>query len=348
MGTNKARELLWPAESTILVRFVFLYVGQGSSTILLVRENGSFKAILVDTNLDSEHSGVNVPQLVADLLDGGKLDIFVNTHPHEDHLRGIVELEDKVGIVEIWHSGHKPGKKHDDAYKDLEKVIKKVKDNGGTEVKLKGSREEKAIGEAAYYILAPAEYVCDDIEDEDPNARYRRIHEQCAVLKFGTAGTWGMLPGDADRDAFEKHITQYHKERLDSVLLAGSHHGSRTFFKYEEEDDPYMDTLDEIDPSHVIVSAPKQSESKWDHPHEDATKLYADKVGAQNFHHTGAERRCYIFDIFDDGKASEVNHDDGELAKLYKIPSGNGGDDGGMAFTERKEPTHIKGGRYAL
>jgi competence protein ComEC len=345
---STARDLLWPTDPNILVRFVFLYVGQGSSTIVLVRDNDSYRAILIDTNLDSENGGVNVPELISDLLDGKNLDIFVNTHPHDDHLRGIIELEDKVGIKEIWHSGHKPGKKHDDAYKALEKVIKKVKDMGGNEVKLKGSREEKRIAEAAYYILAPAEYVCDDIEDEDPDTRYRRIHEQCAVLKFGTTDTWGMLPGDADRDAFEKHITEYHKERLASILLAASHHGSRTFFRYDEKDDPYLDALNEIDPSHLIISAPKQSESKWDHPHDDAVKIYKDNIGEKNVHHTGAERHCYIFDIFENGKSSEVEHDNGELAKTYRINGDNGGGDKGMAFTERKEKTFIKGSRYAL
>jgi len=345
---SKAKDLLWPKDTKILVRFVFLYVGQGSSTIVLIRDNDSYKSILVDINLDSDNGGVNVPQLISDLLEGEKLDVFVNTHPHNDHLRGLIELSDKVNIGEIWHSGHKPGKKHDDSYKNLEKIIKKVKDDGGNEIKLKGSREEKELAEASYYILAPAEYVCDDIKDEDQDTRYRRIHEQCAVLKFGTASTWGMLSGDADRDAFEKHITEYHKERLASVLLAASHHGSRTFFRYDEEDDPYLDALNEIDPSHVIISAPKQSESKCDHPHEDAVKIYKDNVGEENVHHTGAERHCYIFDIFEDGKSSDVENDNGELAKVYKIDGDDGGGDDGMAFTERKGKTYIRGSRYAL
>jgi len=348
MSTNKARELLWPTDAQILVRFVFLYVGQGSSIIVLVRDHDSYKSILIDINLDSDNGGVNVPQLMSDLLSGEKLNVFVNTHPHNDHLRGLIELSNKLDIDEIWHSGHKPGKKHDESYKDLEKVIKKVKDGGGKEIKLEGSREEKTIVEAAYYVLAPAEYVCDDIQGEDQDTRYRRIHEQCSVLKFGASGTWVMLPGDADRDAFEKHITEYHKERLGSVLLAAPHHGSRTFFRYNEEDEPYYKALNGINPSHVIVSAPKQSESQWDHPHEDAVNFYKDKVGEENVYHTGAERHCYIFDIFEDGKTSSVNHDKGELVKVYKISDGDEGGEGGMAFTERKEKTYIRGSRYAL
>jgi beta-lactamase superfamily II metal-dependent hydrolase len=218
---------------------VFLYVGQGSSTIILVKDGDTYKSMLVDINLDSENGGVNVPMLISDLLDGNDLDVFINTHPHDDHLHGIIELSDGVSINEVWHSGYKPGKKYNDTYKDSMKIVEKVKEAGGSETILQGSRDEKSIAEADYYVLSPAKYVTDDVSDEDPNTRYRRIHEQCAVMKFGIKNTWVIIPGDADRDAFEKHITEYHKERLESVVLAASHHGSRTFFRYEEEENPY-------------------------------------------------------------------------------------------------------------
>lgn len=342
---NKARELLWPMDPTILVRFAFLHVGQGSSTIVLVRDGISYKTLLVDINLDAENDGIDVPRLMLDLLDGQKLDIFVNTHPHEDHLRGIVELADKVGIRQVWHSGHKPGKQHEDAFKDLQKVIEKV--GRGNERRLEGSCKQQMIGEAMYYVLAPAEYVVDEIADEDQDARCRRIHEQCAVLKLGTGTTWGMLPGDADRDAFEKHITKYHKERLTSVVLAASHHGSRSFFRYDQEDEPYLDALDQIDPKYVIISAPRQAESKHDHPHDDAVKLYQNRVGAGNIFHTGGERNSYVFDIFDDGRTSNVVADSGGLVHAYPINTGDDWNHGGTPFTPRKEVSKPKGSRYA-
>ena len=131
MADNKAKELLWPTDSNILVRFVWLYVGQGSSTIVLVRNGDTYKSLLVDINLDPKNGGVNVPTLLADLLEEDNLDVFVNTHPHDDHLKGVVELSDKVNIDAVWHSGHKPGKKYDDAYKDLMKVVDEVKGAGG-------------------------------------------------------------------------------------------------------------------------------------------------------------------------------------------------------------------------
>ncbi|MBW1672403.1 MAG: competence protein ComEC [Deltaproteobacteria bacterium] len=324
-----------------------LYVGQGTSTLLLVRDAGSYLSLLVDVNLDGANGGIDVPCMMADLLDKNALHVFVNTHPHDDHLRGITALQEMTGINKVWHSGHKPGKKHYDAYNELQKVIEDVKKAGGSEVKLNGSRDENVLGEARYYILSPAEYVVEDIEGEDADTRYNRIHEQCAVLRFGKEGTWILLPGDADRDAFEKHITDYHEERLRAALLIASHHGSRSFFRYKEEDGPYLDALNAIDPAAVVISAPKQEDSKHDHPHEDAVGFYKDKVG-DNLHHTGENHHCFIFDIFDDGTNSDISSDDGELAKSYPID--NGGDDGKSkksGYSKREQVTAIAGARYA-
>ena len=48
---NVARDLLWPKDSDILVRVVFLYVGQGSSTLVpQIRES-----IWIDHPLAGQH-----------------------------------------------------------------------------------------------------------------------------------------------------------------------------------------------------------------------------------------------------------------------------------------------------
>ncbi len=303
--SNIARDVIWPTGTNVRIRVVFLYVGQGDSTVVLVKDGKTYKTLLVDTNLDEANGGIDVPRLMKDLLEdeGVKLGVFVNTHPHNDHLRGVVDLSDKVDIREVWHSGHKPGKKHDDAYQDLQKVIKKVKKKHGdaAETQLQSSRSSTKIGEAEYYILAPAEYVTEDIEEETADDRYRRIHEQCAVLKFGKDDSWVLLAGDADRDAWEKHITDYHKKRLPAQVLGAAHHGSRTFFRYDKKDDPYKDALNAINPDYVVLSAPTSKESPHDHPHDDAVELYEDKVGEDNVLHTGDPRQSFICDVFTDG-----------------------------------------------
>lgn len=322
---NVAREVIWPDNSDIILRVVFLYVGQGDCTIVLTKDGDTYKTFLIDINRDEKNGGIDVPKLMVDLLEenNGELDVFVNTHPHDDHLRDIVPLSEAVDIQEIWHSGHKPGKKHEDSFKNLQKVINKVKKEHGedAETELEGSRAAKDIGEAQYHVLAPAKHVKDDIDEETSDERYRRIHEQCTVLKFGYSDTWVMLTGDADRDAWEKHITVYHKDRLPAQVLSAAHHGSRTFFRYDKDDNPYLDALQTISPDYVILSAPTSKESPHDHPHQDAVELYEEEVDKDNILHTGKNRECFICDIYSDG--GYAISDDTKLVDEYEISSDN-------------------------
>jgi competence protein ComEC len=311
--SNLAKDVLWPTNSDVLIRVGMLYVGQGDSSVVLVKDGDTYKSVLIDINRDNEgKNGINVPKLMKDLLaeKGGRLDLFVNTHPHKDHLDDITELSKSVNIHNVWESGHVPGKDETAYYDELQAVIKKVKKKHGPDAvtEMLGSKSPISFGDAEIYILSPAKHVKDDIADEDDAGRRRRIHEHCAVLRFGKDSTWVLFTGDSDRTAWEVHITDYHKDRLHSKILSASHHGSRTFFKDGPNDDPYMIALKTIDPECVIVSAPLQSESRHDHPDDDAMKLYEEHVGKDNVLHTGLNRESYICDIFTDG-TYEIRHD---------------------------------------
>ncbi len=94
-----------------------------------------------------------------DLLEDqdGRLDLFVNTHPHNDHLDDITELNESVDIHEVWESGHVPGKDDKASYDELQKVIKSVKKKHGSKAarEMRGSDSATAFGEAEIYILSP-------------------------------------------------------------------------------------------------------------------------------------------------------------------------------------------------
>jgi len=323
---NKAKEIIIPEKNVL--RIIFLYVGQGDSTLLVVPSGEEHKFALVDSNQDDSLGGINIVKLLKDLFkdEDRKLDVYINTHPHKDHLGGIKDIYNEVGINQLWHSGHKPGGEHKEVYKGLKYVI----DNIGEEnvFCLKGSREENKLddkevklGDINYNVLAPAEYVSDDIEDEKPEDRYKRIHEQCAIVRFkyGEKEKQILITGDADYEAWTKHITDYHKDRLPSFVLGAVHHGSNSFFWKGEidEEDPYKKHLDVINPKYIIVSAPKSKESKHNHPHKEAMGLYKEKVGSDNLHHLGKNRECIIVDIKEDGNI-ELYPDD-SLVEAYGI-----------------------------
>jgi competence protein ComEC len=329
------------------LRVVFLYVGQGASVLLLSADGaGSYKTMLIDINLDAEREGIDVPRLVADLVKeaDGHLGCFVNTHPHTDHLKGVKELDDTVPIDEAWHCGYEPGGEHNDVYQDLCSAIEGVEERGGAVVEIRGSRETKAWGDATYYTLAPADHVKEAIEQEPEETRDRRIHEYCAVLRFGVGDTWVLITGDADRDAWKNHITDYHgnddDNRIASAVMAGPHHGSRTFFRYDESEDPYEDAIEQIGPAYVVIMAPRREESPHGHPHQDALDLYEQHTGgSDHVLHTGENRECFIVDVYPDGKYG-ITSDDGRLAEEYRLAESDSdaGGDGSESTEERLIP----------
>src|SRR5690606_23708199 len=112
------------------IRVAFLYVGQGSSTVVLVKDGAGYRVLLIDSNLDERNGGINVPKLIRDLASNG-LYAFVNTHPHDDHLKGVKQISEAVTIENVWHSGHVPSKKYGTYHKDLAKLIRDVEKRNG-------------------------------------------------------------------------------------------------------------------------------------------------------------------------------------------------------------------------
>jgi competence protein ComEC len=333
--SNTARNMLLPPASD-LMRVVFLYVAQGESTLLFIPSGASHQTMLIDSNQGRKHGGINLVTMLQDLFESRTNDgltYFVNTHPHSDHAGGLDEILDAIPIGNVWHSGHNPGKNHEDAYQAVQRLRKSVQEKGGEDRTITGTRTTESIGDAVFNMLSPAAYVQDEIGCEDPEVRYRRIHEHCAVLRFGYGSpnpTYVMITGDSDKCAWSEHITDYHgngdENRLRAQILSAAHHGSRTFFKTNEQDpEPFTRHMDLISPTHLILSAPLQEESCHGHPHKDALEIYRRYVEEDAILHTGSGRRSFICDIYSDGQYL-INDDGGELARAYGFnDDGDGG-----------------------
>jgi len=336
---NTAKDIIIPTEPNIF-RTIFLYVGQGDSTLLSIPDGDEYKYLLIDSNYDEEAGSIDIIELLKDLFDGQEkgLNVYINTHPHKDHLAKVREIYEEIGIDQLWHSGHKPGGEHKEAYEDLEFVIKKLGEQNV--FRLRGSKEgnkldeeEILLGDIDYNVVAPADYVSDEIEGEKPEDRYARIHEQCGVIRFkyGKDEKQILITGDADCKAWRDHITDYHKDRLSSTVLSAAHHGSRSFFWKDANTDegPYINHLNNINPTYVTVSAPKEKESKHNHPHKEAMDLYKKEVGDDNVFHLGEKRECIIVDINSDGGIDLYPDDD--LVKAYGKKNGGKGGGGKKA-----------------
>ncbi len=326
-----AEKIIKPTKAEIF-RTVFLYTGQGESTLLVVPTGPSvsdYIYVLVDSDMDNEKNEIDLVDLFKDLFkNADSLKIFINTHPHNDHIGGIREVYDEIGFSEVWHSNHKPGGKHKEKYKDFKYVIDKVGKaneyflNGTNDLnKIRTSDDKEIIkkqGLIDFQVLSPAEYLCEDIEEGHADERNARIHEQCGVIKFtyGKDAKSIMITGDSDKKAWKEHITDYHKDNLPANVLSASHHGSRTFFKEDKDDeDIYEKHIENISPTYLIVSAPKQEDSPHEHPHDDAMELYKKHVDEDGIFHLGSTPYSVIVDIDDKGNL-EVKTDK-ELIEAY-------------------------------
>ena len=295
-------------------RTVFLYVGQGDATLMMIPDGNEHKFVLIDSNKDDKNNGVDIPSLLKDRVQAGEL-VFINTHPHKDHLRGVNDIHDVVTIGEIWHSGHLPHKDNREDYDKMQKIISKIGDKN--QYYLRGSNEEnvvhtdreetsklnKKIGEVDLRVFSPAKYVCEEIDDEEPETRRKQIHEQCGVIKFSYKDKSILITGDSDKKAWMENITPYHGDFLKSDVLSASHHGSRSFFKEGEEDkSPFKEHIDKINPEYLIISAPKNS--PHDHPHDDAMEIYREYIPEEGIFNLGDKEQSLIVDIDSNGDIS--------------------------------------------
>jgi len=331
------------------MRIIFLYVGQGESTLVLMPDGyGHHLSMLIDCNRGDSLKGIDLPKMLCDVLAKNSaskpvLNVFVNTHPHSDHLSGLDDIRKTVNVGEVWHSGHKPSSAHEGPYGDLATLIKEVKKNGGNENQLEGRGVAYTWGSGQVHVLSPAEYVVDEIEKETPEQRDARIHEQCVVLRisYGSNGsqTRVLITGDSDKTAW-KRIVGYHgkpkENRVQAQVLSASHHGSYTFFKDSADDEePYEEHLKAIAPERVIISAPDQKDSKHGHPDDDAIKRYSKAVGKDNVHHMGSRGWSFFVDAFADGTYI-FGDDRGELARTFCFDENEDDSDGGGGTGARK------------
>lgn len=318
----KSKDLMPKVGSGVLVRAVALCVGQGDSTLYFIKDGARYATLLADIN-QSEDLGLDVPELLKAVLGSRPLDIFLNTHPHADHLCGIKELDAKVGFKSVMHADYDPGKHANDGWDEFKKIVeRKQKANPSSVIEIDGSYKSQKLFDAQLHVLAPAEYVLDDTEEKSREVRRELIHENCVVFKIGKNAAWVLQPGDADYKAFKNHIFTAHKKDLGAKVLLASHHGSKYFFWDDgkcEDEEAWTDHLCAIDPNSVIISAPRRHESRFDHPDPEAVKLYEEQVGSGEVYHTGAKRHSFIVDIFEDGQIGKVTSDEGGLMDEFQL-----------------------------
>ncbi len=206
-----------------------------------------------------------------------RIDLLVCTHPHRDHASGIAAAIDEFDVGEVWESGHRltGDAAEEDWYKEL---IQALQAAGAKAPKASGEARNPFADETKVWVLSPARSISAGTGD----AGRKDIHDECMVLKIEDAdGNSVLLGADSRvngwRDAIVPTFGPNGSDLSGADIFQGPHHGSRSFFKTDKDDEPYLDGLSAISPDTVVISV---GPNTHEHPHRDALEQY-EKDGRQ-------------------------------------------------------------------
>ncbi|MAF04747.1 hypothetical protein [Herbaspirillum sp.] len=174
-----------------------------------------------------------------------KLFRFILSHPDMDHMDGLDNLVNQVGMENFWDTGarrtySKPTfgngynryKKEDwDAY---ERIVSGNNPSVRTAQRLAGAKfayaneaDEQGAAHDSLHILAPSrEMLADPNENDD-------INEASYIVTFESEGGKIVLPGDAHDASWEYAIANHREHLENTAFLLAPHHGRDSNRSYE-------------------------------------------------------------------------------------------------------------------
>ncbi|MEX0719815.1 MAG: DNA internalization-related competence protein ComEC/Rec2 [Balneolaceae bacterium] len=233
------------------LEITFFDVGQGDAALL---KTPSGKHVLIDVGVWSPGYNSGKSVILPHLQNSGieKIDAVILSHPHADHIGGIIDVLQEVPIDVIYNSGYSYDSNLYQSYLTLakDKNIPLLEVSAGDTLGLDPVMLFLIMGPDGNYY------------SKDPN-------EHSVVMNVIYGETEFLFTGDAG-EIQEKRILDSYGTLLDTDLLKVGHHGSRT--------SSGTSFLDKVTPEIAVVSLAKRN--RFRHPHREAL---------QRLHQTKAE-----------------------------------------------------------
>ena len=209
----------------------FLDVGQGDS--ILIEVTGF--TVLIDGGPRSAGQTV-VEYLVRRGI--RELDLVIGTHPHEDHIGGLIEVLQTFPVKRVIDSGQPHTTRTFDQY--LSEIERQV-DQGHCTYEIPEEQIIPLGEEVLLHILGPTQ----DLGS---------LNDNSVAARLDVGNVSFLFTGDAERRAEEDLLTRGAEVRAD-VLKVG-HHGSRT--------SSGVAFLDAVSPTHAVI--PVGTDNRYGHP----------------------------------------------------------------------------------
>jgi len=186
------------------------------------------------------------------------IDLVVLTHPHSDHLTGLVEVLNRYKVKRVLYRDSEYDSPLYDEWLDLiaRKNIRHVPVQAGQRI---------SMGEATMEVLAPGVSLFDTGSDADNNAVVMR-------LKMGKVSF--LFTGDIQREAELELIIR--RANLSSTVLKVAHHGSSTSSS--------AGFLTVVYPCLAVISVGE--DNTFGHPREEVIARLEQRPGAGNIYRT--------------------------------------------------------------
>lgn len=235
---NQGGEATEPADASAGCYVDFIDCGQGDSTLIV--SDGVTTLIDATTGEDAE-------KVVAHLEKRGikKIDHFVLTHPHEDHIGGAETVLDQFEVGEIYMGRPTEGTEPTTSvYLNLLKKIKAL----GKSVNAIEVSDTFTGGAVTFTMLGPVE-------------AYEDLNNQSVILRAEIGKISFLFTGDQEISA-EKDLVELYGDALRSTVLKVGHHGSRS--------SSGKAFLQAVSPDYAVISC--GADNSYGHPHAEAIK----------------------------------------------------------------------------
>jgi competence protein ComEC len=219
----------------------FIDVGQGDSILVILPNT---KTLLIDGG-ERQSSG----KVLSALQEYGLsyVDVIVATHPHADHIGGLIDVINTVNVGQVLDSGQVHTTQ---TFEDLLDAIY------NKQIPLRSVSEGESINldpTVKINVLNPPAGIPDGANNE------AEFNDNSVALKLNYGNFSALLTGDME-ERNEARLVFNNATILDADVLKAGHHGSRTSSSTA--------FLNAVNPEVVIISL--AAGNSYGHPHQEA------------------------------------------------------------------------------